>query len=171
MLEIKKEELQSELQEFYLPTFNEIPNGGLYLDQVVKYINSYLEKFTQPITASMISNYVKKKIVPSPIKKQYNRDHILYLMLITLCKSVMSLEQIQQLFEIQRTSYDMKTAYEYFYAEFYNNLTYIFGLSDSIENIGKDHTDEKLVFKNAIITVCHKLYMDHLFNQIKNTKG
>ncbi len=171
MLEIKKNELWNELNSFTLPLYNEIPNTGLYLDQVVRYINSYLEPFTQPITSSMVSNYVKKKIIPNPIKKQYGRDHILYLILITLCKPVMSLEQILQLFEIQRFSYDTKTTYNYFYLEFYNNLKYVFGLTHEKEDVGIESTDEKLVFKNAIITICQKIYIDHLFQQIKQTKG
>lgn len=170
MLEIKKEELINELNEFTLPLYDEIPDTGLYLDQVVRYINSYLESFTQPLTSNMVSNYVKKKIIKSPNKKQYGRDHILYLIMITLCKPVMSLEQILQLFEIQRFSYDTKTAYNYFYLEFYNNLKYVFGLNENKEVVGIETTDEKLVFKNAIITVCQKIYIDHLFNQIKKSK-
>ena len=46
-----------------LPLYENIPDVGLYLDQITKYINFYLEKDNQ-LTGSMITNYVKLKIVP-----------------------------------------------------------------------------------------------------------
>ena len=33
-------------KEFNLPKYNEIPDVGLYLDQVVKYINSFFIRFS-----------------------------------------------------------------------------------------------------------------------------
>ena len=167
MLEISKEQLQKTVESLQLPKYNEVPDVGLYLDQVVKYINSYLNNITQPITTSMVSNYVKKKIIASPVKKQYSRDQIIYIMMITIFKNVMSLDQITLMFDIQKKSYNSKIAYNYFYLEFYNNLEYVFGIKDQLDYIGSDSTDEKLVFKNAIITICHKIYMDQLFTLLK----
>jgi len=46
--------------DFRMPRYAEIPDVGLYLEQVVKYVNDKLEIFNLPITTSMISNYVKK---------------------------------------------------------------------------------------------------------------
>ena len=57
-------------EKFRLPRYNEIPNVGLYLDQVTKYIDDYLSPIAPSLTSSMISNYVKKKIIENPIKKK-----------------------------------------------------------------------------------------------------
>ena len=66
------------VNEKRLPRYREIPNVGLYLDQVVKYINENLEPLHLSITPSMLSNYVKKGYIASPIKKQYYAEQIRY---------------------------------------------------------------------------------------------
>ena len=81
-----------------LPQFENIPDVGLYLDQITKYINSFLEKDNQ-LTGSMITNYVKLKIVPKGIKKTYSRNHIAQFLLIACFKYVLSMEQIKKVFE------------------------------------------------------------------------
>lgn len=167
MLDIKEEVVKKAYPKIEFPQYNEVPSVGLYLDQVSKYINNILKPINLQITSSMISNYVKKKIITNPIKKQYDRDQIIYLMLITLFKSVMSLEQIQHLFEIQKTSYEPLIAYEYFLKEYYRNIEFIFGITDSVKNINKDAPVERIIFRNVIITVCNKIYMDTLFSIIE----
>ena len=82
--------MSEQLKEFRLPTYKEIPSVGLYLDQVSKYINDSLAVIPEcTVTNSMISNYVKKKLVPNPVKKQYGRDQIAYLIFIALSKRVL----------------------------------------------------------------------------------
>lgn len=81
-----------------LPAYDQIPNVGLYLEQVTKFLNEYLEPLgCPPLTGSMISNYVKKDLVENPVKKQYDRERIARLLLIAVGKTVLSLEEIQQL--------------------------------------------------------------------------
>lgn len=65
------------INEFHMPRYQELPDVGLYLEQTTKYINGYLEPLgCMEITSSMISNYVKKGYVASPIRKQYYREQI-----------------------------------------------------------------------------------------------
>ena len=62
-------------RNFRLPRYEEIPNVGLYLEQTTKYIAEYLNPIQEgTLTASMISNYVKKHLIASPVKKQYSRE-------------------------------------------------------------------------------------------------
>ena len=83
---------------FTLPAYDQIPNVGLYLEQVTKYLNEYLEPLgCTPLTGSMISNYVKKGLVKNPVKKQYDREHIARLLVVAVSKTVLSLEEVQQL--------------------------------------------------------------------------
>ena len=83
---------------FSLPTYDQIPNVGLYLEQVTKYLNDYLEPMgCAPLTGSMVSNYVKKGLVRNPVKKQYDREHIARLMVIAVSKTVLPLEDIARL--------------------------------------------------------------------------
>ena len=51
------------------------PTVGLYLDQSVQFVNGCFRTFQGvELTASMVSNYVKKGIISHPIKKKYTRD-------------------------------------------------------------------------------------------------
>ncbi len=96
-----------------LPAYDQIPNVGLYLEQVTKFLNEYLEPLgCAPITGSMISNYVKKGLVPNPVKKQYDRGHIALLLMIAVCKTVLSLEEAQQL--LRQAKQEPQPLYETF---------------------------------------------------------
>ncbi|MBQ4105228.1 MAG: DUF1836 domain-containing protein [Clostridia bacterium] len=157
------------IRDFSLPTYAEIPDMGLYLDQTVRYISEHTEKLHGiTITSSMIGNYVKKGLIDNPVKKLYFRDQIAYLMFIAIAKSVLSLEDIQLLMDVQKKVYENKTAYEYFVREFTNVLFYVFGLKDSLDAVGKEDSDEKTMLRNTIIAVAHKIYLDECFALIHN---
>ena len=163
MQEIRSE-IADSIKAFKLPEYEAIPNVGLYLEQVTKYIADYLEPLESiVITSSMIGNYVKKHLIDNPIKKQYYREQIAYLIFIAVAKSVLSLEDIQLLIDIKHKTYDSKTAYEYFCKEFQNVLYYVFGLKDSLEAIGRGNNDAKILLRNTIMTVAHKIYLDKYF--------
>lgn len=156
------------IETYHLPRYTEIPNVGLYLNQAARFINEYLEPFCDMnITESMISNYVKKHLVANPQKKQYNREQLAYLLFIAVAKSVLSLDNIQCLLTLQKQTYDSQIAYDYFCCEFENILQYIFGIKDTLDTIGKDDNDMKLLFRNVINTVAHKIYLDHCFRTVE----
>ena len=68
-------DIQRTLDSLHLPEYKEIPDVGLYLEQVTRFINTALESFPDmSVTPSMISNYVKLKVVTRPEKKVYSRD-------------------------------------------------------------------------------------------------
>ena len=104
------------MQKINLPNYENIPDVGLYLDQVKKYINSYLNE-EYALTSNMITNYVKQKIVPKGYKKTYSRGHIAQFMLIAYFKTVLSMEQIKIIF----TYYLKKYSIEEFYNIFVNS--------------------------------------------------
>lgn len=172
MTQDMKYKMMEKVQGFRLPRYDEIPNVGLYLEQVAKYINDYIEPLGDVnITSSMISNYVKRGLVKNPVKKQYFREQIAYLIYIAVTKNVLSLENIHALITIQRKTYDNKVAYDYFCTEFENILTFVFGLKDPLETVGSDTTDEKTMLRNTIITVAHKTYLDMCFQAIQDEQS
>ena len=160
--------MQTVIQSFHLPRYQDLPNMGLYLEQTTKYINHFLAPLgCIEITSSMISNYVKKGLIPSPVKKQYYADQIAYLFFIATAKTVLSLEDIQSLITLQKGTYDAETAYQYFCREFENILFFIFGLKDTLDEVGVDSNDEKAMLRNTIITVAHKVYLDKCFRALQ----
>ncbi len=165
------ENIANSIKDFKLPDYETIPDVGLYLEQTVRFISEYLEKLPNVvITNSMVGNYVKKGLIDNPVKKLYHRDQIGYLIFIAIAKTVLSLEDIQILINMQKQSYEPKTAYEYFVHEFTNMLHHVFGLKDKIEAVGIENTNEKTMLRNTIIAISHKIYLDKCFETINNSK-
>ena len=151
-------------ENFSLPRYHEIPNVGLYLEQVTKYISEYLAPLQEGcITSSMVSNYVKKGLVDNPVKKQYNREQIAYLIFIALIKNVLSLDNIARFIQIQKQTYTPQRAYDYFCCEFENILRYVFGLKKTVDQVGVDSTEAKQLLQDAIVALTHKIYLEKCF--------
>lgn len=89
------------LERYRLPAWEEIPDFGLYMEQVVQLLKQYLSylppelKQSQTITAAAINNYVRTKMLPEPRKKKYYRIHIAYLLMICTLKQALSLSMLQ----------------------------------------------------------------------------
>ena len=164
-----KQKLQRLVSDFRLPRYAEIPSMGLHLEQVASYINGILTPVgCAEITISMISNYVKKGFIESPQKKQYTADQIAYLIFITISKSVLSLENIVALFDMQRESYTLPMAYDYFCCELENMLGFVFGAKDTLQtDLGVTNTEQKAFFRNVIISVSHSMYITAYFSLLK----
>ena len=164
-----KDEIKTSVADFYLPRYNDIPNVGLYLEQVVKYISEYVEPLGNfSLTSSMVSNYVKKGLIENPIKKQYDREQIASIFFIAIAKNVLSMEDIRLLFEMQRKTYEPKRAYDYFCSEFENVLQYVFGIKEQLDTVGSDSNDTKTMLRNTIIAIAYKVYLDKYLSALHN---
>ena len=149
---------------FSLPRYDEIPNVGLYLEQVTKYICEYLEPLQEgAITGSMISNYVKKDLVNNPVKKQYGREQIAYLFFIAVAKNVLSLDELKLFIARQKKTYPSHVAYDYFCEELENILGFVFGLKTEADVVGVENTQEKEMLRNTIVAAVHKFYLQKYF--------
>lgn len=81
---------------------NEIPNIDLYMDQVTTFMDQHLEKTKRYsedklLTKTMINNYTKNDLLPSPVKKKYSKDHMVMLIFIYYLKNFLSITDIQSL--------------------------------------------------------------------------
>ena len=159
-----KQRIAESLRDFHLPRYHEIPDVGLYLEQAAKYIGGCVSPLgDMALTGSMISNYVKKGLIASPVKKQYSRDQIAYLFFIAVAKNVLSLDNLERFIRVQERTYSLEQAYNYFCEELENMLAYVFGLKGSPDAVGLTHTDEKMLLRSAIIAFSHKIYLDKYF--------
>ena len=161
------EALRSSIQDFSLPRYEQIPDIGLYLEQVTKYISEYAEALSQPpLTGSMVSNYVKKGIIGSPVKKQYGRDQIAHLMFITLAKSILSLDDLQKVILLQQQTYAVSEAYDYFCRELEAALHFVFEPSGETLRVPPSSGDEKTILRNIVITIAHKIYLEKYISAV-----
>ena len=169
MKEKLKQQMAENIQKFRMPRYEDLPNEGLYLEQITQYINSVLEPLgCMSITTSMISNYVKKGLIPNPVKKQYNSAHIAYLFFVVIVKNLVAIEDIALLIQMQQSSYPLPVAYNYFCVTLENALGYIFGLTDSIEKLGKTQSDEKDILFSLVYSAANVIHLHACFNAIRN---
>ena len=167
MTEEMKTAVARSIEGFRLPRYNEIPNVGLYLEQTTKYICECLAPLQEnAITGTMISNYVKKGLIPNPVKKQYNRDQVAYLIFIAMAKSVLSLDALRGFINLQKRTYTMERAYNYFAAEFENLLLFSFEVKDTIIEVGHDNTDERRLLYTCIVAIVQKFYLEKCLEAI-----
>ncbi|MDO4743231.1 MAG: DUF1836 domain-containing protein, partial [bacterium] len=91
------------IEGYHLPQWDDLPNIGLYMDQIMILILDYLGKFDiisdneNTVTPAMINNYVKMKVIPAPVKKKYSRVHLAYLIIICTLKKSFEISQIRQI--------------------------------------------------------------------------
>ena len=86
--------------------WEQIPDLGLYMDQVVTFITRvyeplYGEDIHSYLSPSMINNYVKSKLIPRPTGKKYSREQIALLTMIVALKQTSSMEDIRRMLALQ----------------------------------------------------------------------
>ena len=82
----------------------DIPNIDLYMDQVLTFLDQELGTVREAtedkaMTKTMINNYTKNQILPSPDKKKYSRDHMLNLIFIYYLKNFLSMKDIKKILD------------------------------------------------------------------------
>lgn len=91
------------LNNYKLPAWKELPDIGLYMDQVIALLGQYLDfipiedQKDKPVTSTTINNYVRLKVMPAPEKRKYYRVHIAFLVMIFTLKQGISISGLQQL--------------------------------------------------------------------------
>ena len=79
-----------------------IPNIDLYMDQVTTFMDEHLANSRRHsedkiLTKTMINNYAKNHLLPSPQKKKYSKEHMLLLIFIYYFKGILSISDIHTL--------------------------------------------------------------------------
>ena len=156
------------IRGFRLPRYAQIPTVGLYLEQTIKYINSFLAPLgCLELTGSMVSNYVKKGLIPAPVKKQYFPEQICYLFFVALAKNLTSMENIDLLISVQRGTYTLPVAYDYMCRELENMLFFFFGLKDAPEDVGETESDERNLLRGLIMSAANVIYLNHYIEYVR----
>lgn len=163
---LKKEDIE----KFHMPRWEEFPEIDLYLDQVVTFIDKYLDDYLQYesdekenkiITKTMINNYVKQKVMDAPIQKKYNRSNLAYLFVICILKQVYSINDIDKLIKTVLEETPIDVAYNKFCdsleAAIYSTLI------DKKFIYDKNISENGYVLLNVVQTVASKLYVEKVY--------
>lgn len=82
-----------------LARWHQLPEIELYMDQMISYIEDQVSRISfldeKLITPSMVNNYVKLGLIPKPNKKKYNKEHLAFLISITILKQVLPISMIK----------------------------------------------------------------------------
>ncbi len=121
--EFTREVLRAVTEMDYIKT-SDVPNIELYMDQVTTFMDRYLESSKRYdddklLTKTMINNYTKNNLIPSPDKKKYSSNHVFLLLLIYYMKNIMSISDIRTLLKPvteytfnEERDYDMSDVYD-----------------------------------------------------------
>ncbi len=106
------------------PEWEQLPDIGLYMDQVIGYLDRQLgplipSEKERSITSSMINNYAKAKIIPRAESKKYSQEHIALLLSIFMLKKSLSVQDMGALLE----GYAANDSFRIFYERFRAALT------------------------------------------------
>ena len=118
----------------------DIPNIELYMDQVTTFMDSQMASSKRypddkVLTKTMINNYAKNHLLPSPNKKTYSKEHVLMLIFIYYFKSFLSISDIQALLSPLADKYFQKNE-GLNMEDLYNE---VFGMEkEQVENLKKD---------------------------------
>ena len=154
---------------FHFPQWNEIPEIGLYMDQVISLMEQYLhhiifEDEFKLLTPSMINNYVKLNIIPAPEKKKYYRPHIAYLIIICSLKQVIPISRIKEFIEIKRNEQPLEDIYNN-YINLFKKVIHLQANTALIFN--KNQTNSDLIdtaISTAIIASTNRYITEFIFH-------
>ncbi len=102
MLEDMIQDIVKEVMHFGYVRSDSIPNIDLYMDQVTTFMEEHLESTKRYeddkiLTKTMINNYAKNNLVPAPVKKKYNKEHMMILLFVYYYKNILSIGDIEKL--------------------------------------------------------------------------
>lgn len=138
----------TELENYHMPNWNDLPDIDLYMDQVITYLEKQLAVFSKNedekfITPAMINNYVKNEIIPRPLNKKYTREHLAHLISVLNLKNILSLMDITRLISHEKIDKPINSLFDQLNSiqdEAFKDTA--LRVRDSLENFDCDNTDE-----------------------------
>ena len=174
------------LANFSLIDYNKLPDIELYMDQIITLIDRQLSIFTyssldKMITSSMVNNYVKGEVIPAPISKKYNREHLALLEEVITLKQVLSIAEIKQIIDSCYNDQDKGKIFNDFLNKYNEaNLLAINKTNELLNNIDENDTAklnslalELSLIANAYISIAKRIlyYTKHYDDIMNNENG
>ena len=158
------------IMAFRMPRYEGLPSMMLYRDQVITYIEDALAPLALDsddpwVTPSMINNYVKMHLVPSPEKKQYGKPQIASILVICIFKQVLPMSVIKSLFKMQKLTYKDSVAFNYVGSELENAIRSSFSSKPiPVDDIAQTMTRESLLVRSVVTSFAAR---NHLLAYMK----
>lgn len=161
--------MNTEIKDFHLPRWNELPNIDLYIDQLVTLLEYYLsgyikndnEKEEKIITKTMINNYVKQNVIKPPVNKKYNKEHVASLFVIFILKQVYSIHDIKKLISLAMETSPIEQAYNRFCSELEKAIRIVFAEKNYVKT--SRLSEEQYILRNVVQSFANKLYVQKVY--------
>jgi hypothetical protein len=161
----------TDFQSFHLPHWQDFPDFEIYMDQLVNLVNQYLEPLMlDPVTPTMINNYVKKQVMFKPNKKRYRREHLAAVVTLTLLKTAFPLELIKEGFNTELTNLSAEAAYEHFVTTFTDKVQAL-SVTQPQPLPSADFTPALVLQETAATTIIYQLTSKALMELTSANKG
>ncbi len=120
------ESFLSALESNNPPEWDALPDLGLYMDQVINYLERQIGLLFPPnregaITSSMINNYVKANVIPRARSKKYGQEHIALLLAAFVLKKALTTQDMGVLMT-KGTDSAIEDPYRSFYEHYRSTL-------------------------------------------------
>ncbi len=143
------------METFTLPSWEQLPQLELYMDQVILLLRQYLSPLhhgedDKAITTSIINNYVRMKIIPPPVKKKYSRVHIASLIMICILKQSLSISSIQRMLPEELNEETLQPLYHDFVEQYHSVQNTFIQHTRNAPSLARD--TEKLLTTCAVIS-------------------
>ena len=120
------ESFLSALESNNPPEWDALPDLGLYMDQVINYLERQIGLLFPPnregaITSSMINNYVKANVIPRARSKKYGQEHIALLLAAFVLKKALTTQDMSVLLT-KGTDSAIDDPYRSFYEHYRSTL-------------------------------------------------
>lgn len=111
---------------YHCPRWEELPDLALYMDQVLIVVEGAVRPLFPEdpvvVTATMVNNYVKHRVLAASEKKKYRREHLARLITISILKRVLSVAEIRFVFAQLESGEEGGAGYNLFCAQLESRL-------------------------------------------------
>jgi|GEM_PF-814337 len=109
-------------------TTDDFPEFELYMDQAVTFMNKKLGAYKKDdkdilLTRTMVNNYTKHKMIPSPAGKKYTRTHLILLTMIYHLKRSFQMDEIEKLMKPLIDNYNSEFDEKIDFAGIYSGIS------------------------------------------------
>lgn len=173
--------LAERMTSIHISRLSELPRIELYLDQLLSLVDEELSFMRLPdegplVTGSMVNNYVKRHVVPAPVKHRYTRRHVCYVVCVCLFKRVLSIEQVTRLIRhVEEENLDLRHTYDELCAALECALAEQFAVGPDfvapavepvidLRNVNGEKVDSPLdrTIEAAVVSLAAKIYVEQI---------
>lgn len=162
--------IKKTIEKFRLPTWDELPSIYLYMDQVIELTTEYFEGISSLIgdekilTAPMINNYIKLKVMPAPVKKRYGKAHLAYLFMISSLKQCMNISAMESIIPLMDDEEKIKAMYSDFTANQKAALDFLKNAMDRVLENRTEQDNQNLMLQVILASNFMKIFASGVTN-------